>query len=201
MSDSLIEAIYPLEHIRFPASFDAPWVGILHGVFSAEECAELIARLESEHLSPAPINSFAGEIMNPNVRNNDRVIFDDVALAERLFQRARMHFPQSLYAQQLVSFNERFRGYRYKPGQKFAPHYDTTYTRSAVEQSHLTILVYLNDDCVGGETQLISYDITVKPRAGSLLFFSHTMYHEGAEVTSGSKYVLHTDAMYRHTKR
>lgn len=197
MPDSLIQAIYPLKDIRFPPNFDAPWVGILHGVLSKEECAQLIERLESEHPAPAPINSFAGEIMNPDVRNNDRVIFDDVELAQNLFNRVRGYLPQTLYDRELDSFNEHFRGYRYKPGQRFAPHHDTTYVRDNKEQSQLTVLVYLNDDCVGGETRLIDYDITFVPKIGSMLVFTHALYHEGVEVASGCKYVLRSDAMYR----
>ena len=49
-----------------------------------------------------------------------------------------------------VGANERFRCYRYKPGQKFAAHYDGAFERDETERSLLTFMVYLNDDFEGG---------------------------------------------------
>jgi hypothetical protein len=50
----------------------------------------------------------------------------------------------------VVGLNERFRFYRYDPGQHFAPHMDGCYQRANGEESQFTFLVYLNDGFVGG---------------------------------------------------
>ncbi len=74
------------------------------------------------------------------------------------------------------------------------------------EKSEVTLLVYLNDDMTGGETRFFAdmeqvarrcpY-LTVKPRTGAALAFLHSIWHEGAVVQSGEKYVLRTDVMYK----
>lgn len=53
--------------------------------------------------------------------------------------------------------------YRYEPGQFFAAHYDGIYKRSFMEQSQLTIMVYLNDSFTGGNTNFL--DDKSKPHA------------------------------------
>ena len=60
---------------------------------------------------------------------------------------------------------------------------------------HVTILLYLNDDYVGGHTQFdnihggVWYD--VKPKTGKLLIFSNREYlHHVSRVQSGTRYVL-----------
>jgi hypothetical protein len=187
---------YPLKRER------APFVSFSEGALSPSLCDELIGRIEAEKPAAAPIIMGGGrEVMKPDVRNNDRVIIDDAKLAERLFVRTRDALPEKLEDGQLVGFNERFRGYRYRRGQKFAPHYDGAYFRPErglyAEGSQLSILFYLNSDFSGGETQLIDYELLIHPRRGSMLAFAHAMLHEGCMVREGTKYVLRTDAMYR----
>ncbi len=68
-------------------------------------------------------------------------------------------------------------------------------------------MVYLNDGFEGGATEfnlrrsgMIQLDdplLTVTPAAGKLLVFRHDILHQGAAVTSGRKYVLRSDVMYR----
>ena len=97
--------------------------------------------------------------------------------------------------------NERFRFYRYRPGQRFAAHYDGSYQRNRDENSWLTLLVYLNDDFAGGTTRFdlagVADPVVVQPQAGMALVFMHDRLHQGDEVTAGTKYVLRTDVMYR----
>ena len=53
-------------------------------------------------------------------------------------------------------------------------------------------MVYLNDDCEGGETEFNYLSKRVKPKKGTLLMwptgFTHT--HRGGMVVSGNKYIL-----------
>ena len=175
----------------------APLVWTIPGVLSAAECRDAIARIEQLGPLAAPITTPRGFEMRPDVRNNERVMFDDVELAARLFARVRSAIPPALSGMHAVGANERFRCYRYQPGQQFAAHYDGAYVRTADECSLLTLIVYLNDDFGGGRTAFLDFDLEAIPQAGTALVFQHLLLHEGCTVTSGVKYAMRSDVMYR----
>jgi prolyl 4-hydroxylase len=189
----LLESPY-LQGVRLP------YVAVVDEALPEDVCAALVARIEAEGPAPAPIMVGDVPVMDTRTRDNERVIFDDAGLATDLFARTRAALPERLGGGALVGYNERFRGYRYRGGQRFAPHYDSAYFRPETptgrEGSQLTALFYLNDGFAGGETRLLDYGVEVAPRQGSLFVFDHAMLHEGCPVTAGTKYVLRSDAMY-----
>lgn len=174
----------------------APLVFTIDDLCPGSECDALIARIEALGPSDAPITTARGFVMRPDIRNNTRVMFDDHALAAALLTRIAGRVPERLAGRRLVGVNERFRCYRYEPGQRFAPHYDGAFQRTPSERSELTFMVYLNDDFTGGKTTFHDFDVSVTPRAGRALLFQHCTLHEGCTVTSGVKYVLRSDVMY-----
>lgn len=174
----------------------APLVFTIPDVMTPGDCKGLIAMLEAEGFDDAPISTPAGAIMRKDVRNNTRVIFDHEQLAGRLYARVAEHLP-ALCNTRPVGANERFRAYRYEPGQRFAPHLDGCFKRDAHERSELTLMIYLNDGFGGGATRFLDYDLDVVPKTGMALLFQHRILHEGCAVTSGVKYVLRSDIMYR----
>ena len=174
----------------------APLVFTIANVYSAAECEAVVARTERIGFGAAPISTGAGFVMRPDIRNNERVMFDDVELAGELFARIRDVLPRRLCGRRPVGVNERFRCYRYQPGQRFAPHYDGAFQRSPSERSELTFMIYLNDDFTGGQTAFHDFDVEVPPVRGMALLFQHEVLHEGCAVRSGVKYVLRSDVMY-----
>jgi len=177
--------------------FDDPIVFTVDNVLTAEECRQLVERIDELGPEPAPITTARSFVMRPDIRNNTRVIFDDHALAHSLFERLADAIPPTLWGQRAVGANERFRCYRYEAGQRFAPHTDGAFRRDVHEVSLLTLMVYLNEGFAGGETAFHDLGQKVAPRTGMALLFQHRTYHEGCEVTSGVKYVLRSDVMYR----
>jgi prolyl 4-hydroxylase len=188
---------YPAKHLEtglFP--YKPPFIAVIDNFLNDQECAQLVKRIEALAPAPSPINMGGGrEAMRPDVRNNDRVMFDDVTLAAALFDRMRFAIPKR--AELAVSLNERFRGYRYTRGQRFRPHFDGAYVRDAKERSQITVLLYLNESFTGGETKFNDLELAIVPRTGLALLFDHAVLHEGCEVLGGAKYVLRTDVMYR----
>ncbi len=175
-----------------------PLVMTLEHVLTREACERLIERIEALGPSAAPISTSRGPMMRPDVRNNDRVMFDDAELAAHLVDAVRGRVPERLEQDWvLCGANERLRCYRYRPGQRFAPHFDGAFHRSAEERSLLTFLVYLNGCSAGGTTRLIDLELEVHPKPGLGLVFNHHLLHEGAPVLEGVKYVVRTDLMYR----
>lgn len=65
-----------------------------------------------------------------------------------------------------------------------------------------TALVYLNDDYDGGELEFNSLGYSIKPSAGSIIFFSSDEVHTAHAVVSGNKYFMffyiHSHVGYTH---
>lgn len=182
---------------------DPDKVLVIHDFLSGEECAALIRRSEGLIYEPGTV----ADVVMEQVRNNERVLLDDLSLAADLFHRAEPFLPVVIDGHGLVGFNERWRFYRYRPGQTFKPHRDGSYMRmKSWEESQMTFMVYLNDGMTGGETRFFAdmgqvfrqhpY-LSVQPKEGMALVFIHSIWHEGAVVQSGQKYVLRTDVMYK----
>src|SRR5689334_12730465 len=95
---------------------------VVHDFLTPEECAGYTALSESTGYEDAPIMSYGGPVMRKDIRNNDRVILDDVRLAEAIWERLRPFMPERVQFWLPVGLNERFRFYRYDPGQQFDWH-------------------------------------------------------------------------------
>ena len=187
-----------------------PFAMVIEDFVDIAICDELAQRIDALNPEVAPVTTHRGPVMRLDIRNNERVIFEDAALAQSLFERIASLVPEELEGEwpqttkrepgafwHPVGLNERFRGYRYRQGHRFAPHFDGAFKRSDSEISALTFLLYVRDDCEGGETRLLDYGITVTPKRGSVFMFDHFVRHEGAEVLQGEKTVLRSDVMYR----
>jgi hypothetical protein len=161
------------------------------------ECDAYVVVAEGEGFTDAPITTTRGPVLLPEVRDNTRVMIDDVVRAAELWVRAADWVPKRLGLWQAVGVNERLRFYRYEVGQQFDWHYDGYFERANGQRSHLTFMVYLNDGFQGGET---SFEFgKVVPAKGTALFFIHELLHKGEPVDEGTKYVLRTDVMYERT--
>ncbi len=182
---------------------DSNKIFVLHQFLSAEECAGLIRKSEAQSYEIGTV----GGVLAEGIRNNERVLLDDKPLADTMFQRAAPWLPKEVDGHRLVRFNERWRFYRYRPGQTFQPHRDGSYLSFQThEQSEVTFMIYLNSEMTGGETRFFADGeqamlgcpyLSVTPTAGTALVFLHSIWHEGALVHSGEKYVLRTDVMYK----
>ena len=180
---------------------------VLHDFLTPAECAGLVAAAEAAGFGAAPINTGFGTAVRRDVRSNDRVMVDDLPLAAEWFARARPLLPARLGRWEPCGINERFRFYRYAPGQKFDWHLDGAFHRENGEVSRLTFMVYLNGGVAGGCTAfnlrrqgvLRETDplIRVEPVAGKALVFRHDVLHTGEVVLGGVKYVARTDVMFR----
>lgn len=78
---------------------------------------------------------------------------------------------------------------KYYTGKTMGPHVDAY----NMDESDLkfSIVAYLNDDYEGGEISFPNQNLTIKPKAGSLIIFpsGEPYYHESKEVLSGIKYM------------
>lgn len=166
----------------------------IDGVLTADECRQMIALAEQRGFDEATINAVDGPRLDKEMRNNQRAIVDDFDIARRIWSRVRKFIPRTQLGAPVHGLNERLRFYRYTPGQRFSWHFDGSFVRPNGERSMLTFMIYLNEGYEGGETRFESSSVLGK--LGMALLFEHELLHEGAEVTSGVKYVLRSDVMY-----
>lgn len=133
---------------------------------------------EGRGFEEALITTSLGAIRRPDVRNNDRVIWDDADLAWRLWQRLRAWAPAPVDGCDVLGLNERWRFYRYDVGQTFSAHYDGVFRRANGEHSQVTFMIYLNDGFAGGATKFDLRcphgEVSIEPTQGMALLFLHT---------------------------
>lgn len=188
---------------------------LIPGFLSTAECDALIEAAEGRGFTSAELD------YPPSYRNNDRQVLTDEQLAARLLRRLREGFPGGIERLlpgdlipnwRLEGINERFRLCRYQPGQRFHIHQDGVHHRGSDCRSMLTFMVYLTDgdDFEGGDTLFFAAGpqagegksnlvARIRPRAGSLIVFDHSIWHAGEEVTCGVKHVLRSDLLFRGT--
>ncbi len=173
-------------------------------LFSAEECAALVAESEGYEWLPATVNSAEGRIVDAHIRNNTTAVLRGSKLGEELYRRVEPHVPAEMSVEvgELGRVSLRrcgvytpLRIYRYEPGQHFGLHRDQSYSMGQW-RSILTLLVYLNDDFRGGQTEFPELRQTILPKTGTALFFQHMLLHAGVAVEQGIKLVLRSDVMY-----
>lgn len=201
---------HPSHSVAFEplAAYGAPWCRVIPAFLSDDECRQLITQSEARGFSAADSD------YPPSYRNNDRQVLDDPALAARLLPRLRAAAPATLDSAdgkpgvwRLDAINDRFRFCRYRAAQSFGIHQDGVHHRSETHRSLLTFMIYLTDGSqfTGGDT--VFYDsgpggparevARVRPRAGSLIVFDHSLWHAGESLTAGVKHVLRSDVLYR----
>ncbi|WP_037254223.1 2OG-Fe(II) oxygenase [Roseobacter sp. SK209-2-6] len=170
---------------------------------STDLCAEQIKQAEALGFASAPITSETGTQVVSEIRNNTRVIRDLPTLSAQLWQDARNLVPRNFKGRDAAGLNDRFRLYRYQPGQFFDWHQDGSYRAADGQESQFTLLIYLNQGFEGGGTRFadvfsshVFSDFTIAPEPGKALLFHHPISHRGDPVLSGTKYVLRTDVMY-----
>ncbi len=181
---------------------------IVPSLFSEQECKGL--------LTAEIRNSFQKAITNypTYYRNNDRFVLDNEDLAARLFSKVRPYLPQTIEIDSkiaaengtwnLLELNTRLRFCKYSANQYFNRHLDGVHYKAEHIQSKLTFMIYLNSatEFEGGNTQFFkTKDATdvwasYTPVQGDLIVFDHNVWHEGAMLLKGEKFVLRSDIIY-----
>ncbi|BDS11388.1 prolyl hydroxylase family protein [Aureispira anguillae] len=163
---------------------------------SKADCQKWIEFSEKQGYELAKVNmGFGKQVVNKAIRNNERFIYDNEELASELWDKIRPFVILETEYGIACGLNERFRFYKYKPGQQFRSHIDGSYIRSIKEWSSYTLLIYLNEEMEGGATEFPQF--YVEPKTGTALIFKHEVRHAGKPIHKGIKYVLRTDIMYK----
>ncbi len=168
------------------------------------EIENFLSEIEVDNLLNSRVNKFSKAISHyPNYyRNNDRLVEDNLGLATKLFDRLKsIETIDAKIKTEFVSLNDRIRFCRYQSGQEFSKHQDGIYYPNNQQESKLTFLLYLNDseEFQGGVTTFFKGKMDIKPiesispQKGKLVVFDHRIWHQGASVSDGTKYILRSD--------
>ena len=171
-----------------------PGVFTIDNFLALDECTALIALAERDGFSTAMVRANSGTKAMPTIRNNERAEFESPAWVSLLQERLQQMDLPRLDGASPCGLPAALRFYKYTAGQRFKMHKDGPWSENGM-QSKLTFLVYLNEAFSGGETDF--RDFKVAPKTGMALLFVHATWHEGCAVTSGEKYVLRSDVLYR----
>lgn len=173
-----------------------PNVFTISDFLSEKECREWLISNDNRVFEESLIQSGGRQVMNKNVRNNERHLFFNVPLAMELWERLKPYFPDRIGQSIPIGLNEMFRIYKYSKGQRFKMHKDGSYKRNEKEYSLYSLVIFLNTNFEGGQTSFRKL-FSVIPEQGKALLFAHSLRHEGREVDKGEKYVLRTDVMFK----
>jgi prolyl 4-hydroxylase len=186
-----------------------PLLWTVPGVLSAQECQAIIAQAEAGAWLAATVNRLAGRVVDARIRDNDTAILKDDAFTALLYQRIASHVPAKMSREEaglgrveveVCGLFAPMRVYRYGVGQRFGLHQDQSYTREDGARSFLTVILYLNDEYTGGETDFPEQQQRIVPKQGTVLLFQHMLLHAGLPILSGVKYLLRTDVMYQSSR-
>ena len=218
----------------------------VESVLSKNECKELIERTEKDGYKPSPPSGGGhGQTGRQGARTSQfNVQPNDRELADKLWKRVRQYVPDNLRGIKPVPYmhsvtrgdeftpvgvNEHLRFYKYDVGQHILKHddyrmsryrYDKESGKYYYQMTFLTLLVYLNEEFLDGETcfwtnyatvgtkghcrfmrepeetQFTPPDLRVKPVTGMAMINDHMVQHEGEAPQKGVKYILRTDIVH-----
>jgi prolyl 4-hydroxylase len=173
----------------------SPDVWIIRGLLTPDECRFLIDTAMPA-FQPALVGHIAGRGAAQRVeqvRTCDVAAFPWVAESPAIHALNRRMAAASGTA---VEAGEPLQVFRYRPGQQFKPHRDST--DDVDNQRVLTLLVYLNEGYSGGETQFLNSGLKVRGKTGDAVLFRNAdergrpdpnTLHAGLPVVSGEKFL------------
>ena len=193
---------------------EVPGAFQLFDVLDADECERLRNLSETlGYLEDAAVS------LPRSVRHNDSFTWvADDATCDIVWRRCRkLVYDHSDYnaGKAARGLNARFRFYRYRESDFFAPHTDGSWPGSRIVDdklvdnaypdrwSQLSFLLFLSDGYEGGATRFHVGDKTVDLRTplGAALCFPHGTHpqhcvHSSTPIESGAKYIIRSDVLF-----
>ncbi len=188
--------------VRVAARAERPMLAVLNGVFSVDECEELIALARGRLRPSTLVDPLTGRDVVSGLRSSLGMFFRpaETPLIARLDRRIAeiMNLP--------VSHGEGLQILHYPEGAGSAPHYDFLVPSNPANQASIarsgqrvsTLVTYLNDVPEGGETIFPAAGWAVSPQRGNAVYFeyanshgelNHASLHASSAVTRGEKWV------------
>jgi prolyl 4-hydroxylase len=160
-------------------------IWIIDDFMSRSQCLEIIEKIEKTNFKVAR--------QYKEGRHNKETFLEEASIVQLLREKFKelSGFRNSLpFA--VADFSLPLEFYKYETGDFIKRHSDAS-RESRGRSSKLTLVLYLSDNCSGGETYFDKYNMKVNPKCGAALLFDQQLNHEALIVTAGTKYVLRTN--------
>lgn len=156
-------------------------------MLALEFCKELIDKGEAMGFQDSQVLQNDKAVYDTSSRSSQMVCFPIPELAEKISALVGTHRLEG------------FQMLKYGVGKSFKPHNDNG---NGINHRLHTVIIYLNDDYTGGETKFTNDGFVCKPETGKMILWKNlelseaspliasSAMHEGAEVLTGTKYVL-----------
>ena len=211
----------------------------IHDVLTRDMCRRIIVACEEKGWNESSVSGGGhGRTGKEDPRTNRFCVMFDDGLAEVLFENVKEYLePDLSFLGENVYFNSVTKGsewkpsfvynkmriYKYDSGEAFPEHIDYKVKRNVrrngeefVQQSFLSLLVYLNDDFDNGQTgywpnhngihcrflrdiekqqSKKDHQILISPKQGMCVIQDQNILHEGLP-PKGTKYLLRTDIIH-----
>jgi 2OG-Fe(II) oxygenase superfamily len=183
------------------------YITLYENTFSSEECNELIKKFED--------NSPLHELESITSSDGWHMQFTQLKLAKHEVFEAENQKLRTLFLEAISIYKkehgiethqwpekfmlEPIRMKRYLPNtdERFDEHVEVTNLKTA--KRFMVVLIYLNDDFTGGETDFPQFNIKVKPKQGNMVLFPAmwNWLHKGYPVKGENpKYIVGTMMHY-----
>lgn len=135
---------------------------VLNNILTPQECDQMVQMSETMgYTEDAPVS------LARHIRQNENCVWlSDPPLNDAIFERFKSALPPEVNGGPPVGMNQRWRLYKYNPGDIFRIHTDGSWPGSGLSEqgqlvrdiwgdrwSQFTCVIYLNDDLEGGQTR------------------------------------------------
>ncbi len=171
----------------------APAIRMVRELFSPEECEYLIAKAKPA-LRPSLVVNPITRRHEPDPMRTSRSMNFDPSQEDPVVNRLNRRIAS--FTETPFECGEMLCILSYGQGEEYRPHIDAL--PAALNQRHMTALVYLNSDYSGGETSFTDLGLKVKGNTGDCLIFQNVTEdgrpdlrtrHAGLPVTEGTKWL------------
>jgi len=205
---------------------NVPGAFTLNNVLTKQECDNVIDLMNKDEGSggsfePVMWRKWDADPEAAAKKLGVRIIRKSRMFSESLWERIKDIIPKNFETVnqkekkfwKAVGLSERVRLIRYDAGQSFPPHMDGPEFISESEQTHLSALFYLDKsgsffsiskDFRGGELAFLKREgeklskiTSISPDVGLVVLFPHKTLHEAEVLSSGHKFLIRDDVMYR----
>lgn len=180
-----------------------PFIAYIYNVLNDDECDYVISKLEEAefcHSEGMDYETSKNEVTDYRTSNTfydmDGVFLD---YNQMIFNAVKDRF---WYMPFSIDNIEPVQSQRYGVGQEYKKHCDYfNYGPNQIKTDNdriATLILYLNDDFEGGETEFHELGIKIKPKKGAALYFEYNYIpelnyktlHSGNPVTKGEKLIF-----------